>query len=313
MMFQTRNAVVKLGGVGAPSRQTPMRFTDDRDPARWATPEDDAEGTRETARDADGLDDNRTYRWSVQARARALLEQAFASDPYPRMDARQKMAADLHVTQRQVQIWFQNRRQREQRQRSLSDWQHRTRATLIVPPDQLERLHSCVTPSSAACARSDALATEQPSTGEEHVLIGPAAAGLGDPRLYAYARDGGAYLPPPPSACAQLELPTVPAFGGRCVAIGPQPPSAWPHALSIPIHVAYPAYPQGVCPSGLGMQSGCTGALFTRPQYYAPAMPPHFGQLTPGRAPPLPVHASVGMSPSWEVANSALDHSSPYS
>ncbi|KAJ1632077.1 hypothetical protein T492DRAFT_991864 [Pavlovales sp. CCMP2436] len=59
-----------------------------------------------------------SYRWSTELRARSLLESAFTSDAYPRMDQRLHLAAGLGVTQRQVQIWFQNRRQRKQHQRS---------------------------------------------------------------------------------------------------------------------------------------------------------------------------------------------------
>jgi len=61
-------------------------------------------------------DENRNYRWSVQLRARSLLEGLYELDPYPRLDAREHLAQQLNVTQRQVQIWFQNRRQRDQRQ-----------------------------------------------------------------------------------------------------------------------------------------------------------------------------------------------------
>lgn len=116
-----------------------------------------AEGEAEGDVEEEGECDNRIYRWSVQARARSLLERSFETDPYPRMDARTRIANQLKVTQRQVQIWFQNRRQREQRQcdQRTVDERKRARASssqLQIPPECMPPRPAASTPSLPGCA-----------------------------------------------------------------------------------------------------------------------------------------------------------------
>jgi len=45
--------------------------------------------------------------------AKAVLEQLFLIEKFPSQTMRKQIGKDLRVSQRQVQIWFQNRRQRE--------------------------------------------------------------------------------------------------------------------------------------------------------------------------------------------------------
>jgi len=52
-------------------------------------------------------------RWNINRSALYVLEQVFDLEKFPSHHMRQRLAADLAVTPRQVQVWFQNRRQRE--------------------------------------------------------------------------------------------------------------------------------------------------------------------------------------------------------
>mmetsp|Transcript_12290 Transcript_12290/g.20708 ORF Transcript_12290/g.20708 Transcript_12290/m.20708 type:complete len:564 (-) Transcript_12290:533-2224(-) len=63
-------------------------------------------------------------RWNITRGALELLEQAFAMDKFPSLFVRQQLANELNVSCRQVQVWFQNRRQRERnlnRERGIED------------------------------------------------------------------------------------------------------------------------------------------------------------------------------------------------
>ncbi|EOD17576.1 hypothetical protein EMIHUDRAFT_243970 [Emiliania huxleyi CCMP1516] len=51
-------------------------------------------------------------RWIVDGQSRVFLEQVFASDQFPSRHLRTQLADKLSVTARQVQVWFQNRRQK---------------------------------------------------------------------------------------------------------------------------------------------------------------------------------------------------------
>ena len=55
----------------------------------------------------------RRPRWTPSEDAKALLEKVFAADSFPTFAVRSQLAEQLSIDSRQVQIWFQNRRQRE--------------------------------------------------------------------------------------------------------------------------------------------------------------------------------------------------------
>ena len=54
----------------------------------------------------------KSTRWNIPTNALSTLEQVFGKDKFPSVETRKKIAADLKVTPRQVQVWFQNKRQR---------------------------------------------------------------------------------------------------------------------------------------------------------------------------------------------------------
>jgi len=56
---------------------------------------------------------SKSPRWNIPQSALALLERVFLLERFPAQEMRQRLAQDLDVTSRQVQVWFQNRRQRE--------------------------------------------------------------------------------------------------------------------------------------------------------------------------------------------------------
>lgn len=60
-----------------------------------------------------GCAKTRRPRWTPSDDAKALLETIFSADAFPTFAVRSKLAAQLGIDGRQVQIWFQNRRQRE--------------------------------------------------------------------------------------------------------------------------------------------------------------------------------------------------------
>lgn len=55
----------------------------------------------------------RRPRWTPSDDAKGLLETIFSADAFPTFAVRSKLASQLGIDCRQVQIWFQNRRQRE--------------------------------------------------------------------------------------------------------------------------------------------------------------------------------------------------------
>mmetsp|Transcript_18231 Transcript_18231/g.37126 ORF Transcript_18231/g.37126 Transcript_18231/m.37126 type:complete len:225 (+) Transcript_18231:26-700(+) len=57
-------------------------------------------------------------RWHIDSSTLALLEKVFAFEQFPNMETRKQLGDELGVSPRQIQVWFQNRRQRERKNRS---------------------------------------------------------------------------------------------------------------------------------------------------------------------------------------------------
>ena len=58
-------------------------------------------------------------RWHIDASTLNILERIFSLDQFPNVDVRKQLGTDLNVTPRQIQVWFQNRRQRERKSREM--------------------------------------------------------------------------------------------------------------------------------------------------------------------------------------------------
>ena len=57
----------------------------------------------------------RAQRWSPSDAAKHLLEATFVTCQFPGVEQRDQLAAEIGCTNRQIQVWFQNRRQRDQK------------------------------------------------------------------------------------------------------------------------------------------------------------------------------------------------------
>lgn len=55
-------------------------------------------------------------RWNITREVLEVLEEIFQFDKFPSAEMRRRLATDFGVSPRQIQFWFQNRRQRERRQ-----------------------------------------------------------------------------------------------------------------------------------------------------------------------------------------------------
>jgi hypothetical protein len=56
-------------------------------------------------------------RWHIDAQALSVLESVFVVEMFPNVEARKQLGLDLNVSPRQIQVWFQNRRQRERKRK----------------------------------------------------------------------------------------------------------------------------------------------------------------------------------------------------
>ena len=59
-------------------------------------------------------------RWHIDANALAVLETFFGVEMFPNVEARKQLGQDLQVSPRQIQVWFQNRRQRERKRKEIA-------------------------------------------------------------------------------------------------------------------------------------------------------------------------------------------------
>ena len=54
-------------------------------------------------------------RWHIGPEALSVLEAVFKLEQFPNVETRKQLGIDLQVSSRQIQVWFQNRRQRERK------------------------------------------------------------------------------------------------------------------------------------------------------------------------------------------------------
>lgn len=68
-----------------------------------------------------GQNDRAAPRWHIDAAALSVLEASFAVEPFPNSESRKQLGFLLSVSPRQIQVWFQNRRQRDRKRRESGD------------------------------------------------------------------------------------------------------------------------------------------------------------------------------------------------
>ena len=113
------------GGIGRSLRLTSFRTmsagTEDRPSAKRLREE---------------LDQARTPRWMLSKEGRARLEEVYTAHSFPSLAIREQLSEELGGTMRQVQVWFQNRRQRDQRAGQMNQLMMRQEGfkTMVPPP-----------------------------------------------------------------------------------------------------------------------------------------------------------------------------------
>ena len=76
---------------------------------------DDREMADPALTTAGGTRSRAAPRWHIDSEALDVLERLFDIDRFPNVETRKRLGTDLNVSPRQIQVWFQNRRQRERK------------------------------------------------------------------------------------------------------------------------------------------------------------------------------------------------------
>ena len=137
-------------GAGVARGQTARRMADEvSDEASWGRP---------------------VLRWNIDAAAAAVLRRAYSVCRFPTREQRAELARELGVTERRVQVWFQNARQREgtdacvpnldvTRKKRARDAEAAPPAAATPPPSVLSCLLACcyadACPDVDMCAAHD--------------------------------------------------------------------------------------------------------------------------------------------------------------
>jgi len=136
-------------------------------------------------------------RWAPSESDKTLLEERYGVDPFPSAAVRTELAARLNIAPRQVQVWFQNRRQKERAKNNAQ------KANDVAPPS----------PDSSSSASTKGFDKEVPPAPvsppmSAPVPVSPPSSVLNEPRLtkgIQHARQGMPVLPQPPMRTMQAQ------------------------------------------------------------------------------------------------------------
>ena len=112
-------------------------------------------------------------RWSISKQSLLVLEEIFRLEKFPSAEMRRRLASDFGVAPRQVQFWFQNRRQRERRSKlggggggHLTPTSPGPEAQIDEPtvdsPEERNQINSAAAIAAAVVAGSSVQAVESP-------------------------------------------------------------------------------------------------------------------------------------------------------
>lgn len=148
-----------------------------------------------------GNQQNKSPRWIITRPALFVLEQVFTIDKFPSHVMRQRLAQDLGVTPRQIQVWFQNRRQRER--------------SVQRNPNEMLPAPSKVSSVAAAAVAANAAGHPPPIACASVPTIGVAGSADGAP----HAPDSAE----PAEAAAKAKLPNGIDSSGEAADLAAQP------------------------------------------------------------------------------------------
>lgn len=105
--LETLALATAVGGPGGASPEEGADATDSSSTASFTS----APSLAETHAEAPSGAAIKAKRKRANARQVEILRQAFAQNPFPSSETRRRLAEELGMTPRSVQIWFQNQRQ----------------------------------------------------------------------------------------------------------------------------------------------------------------------------------------------------------
>lgn len=227
---------------------------------------------------------NSNTRWHIDATTLAVLEKVFSLDQFPNVETRKQLGSELGVSTRQIQVWFQNRRQRERK--------NRLSGSGLEPMDSKR-----TTPVSSTDDITTALF--EFGTGEKEDVRSLCALPLAPmPRINS--PDSGASTPRPGSSPGKRadvnqkgeaqEGSAAPAPSNSCASDGEssEPPSTLEERpLERPESLLSSAQPRNFWPCGTASISSWTPPPSSVPTKGGPALPPRLipGALQPEQVP----------------------------
>jgi len=107
----------------------------------------------------------RRSRWAPTDAQRAMLEASYKINEFPDLEARSFLARELGIEARQVQVWFQNRRQKERTRNNIAPRPRAKMETPVgmampAPPDSPSSAHSVPLEPFPSVATTDTPFTE---------------------------------------------------------------------------------------------------------------------------------------------------------